>query len=138
MAIEIMFGECQYSKSSIQNESEYLSYQDVNSDLYNEFILFYEQLKPPKLKMSYLQGCFLICQNLEIVDPKYIIGTHIGKYQNKTMIMPSLILEKDFVTIKKKRTKFLINDEMIEKIGNIMEEMYHFKFKGFERIGNLK
>ena len=122
-----------YSKSPIQNESEYLTYEEVNNDLYNEFVLFYEQLKPPKICMSYLQACFMACYDLEISDPQYSFGSHIGLHKNENIIMPSLILEKDYVTAKKARKKLLITDEMIVKIGLFIEEMYHFKYIGFER-----
>lgn len=133
MKIEILFGECQYSKSPLQNESEYLSYEEVNNDLYNEFVLFYKKLKPPKIPMSYLQACFMSCYDLEISDPQYSFGSHIGLHKIESIMMPSLILEKDYVTAKKTRKKLPITDEMIGKIGFFMEEIYHFKYIGFER-----
>jgi hypothetical protein len=83
--------------------------------------------------MTYLQACFMACYDLEIFDLKYSFGSHIGLYRNENIIMPSLILEKDYVTNKKTRKKLPITDEMIGKIGFFMEEIYHFKYIGFER-----
>ena len=134
MTIEIFFGECQYSKSPLQNESEYLSYEEVNNDLYNEFVLFYEQLKPPKIPMSFLQACFMSCCDMAIYDPKYSFGSHIGFHKNENIMMPSLLLEKNYVTNKKTRKPLPITDEMIGKIGFFIEEIYHFKYIGFERL----
>jgi len=75
----------------------------------------------------------MACYDLEIHDLKYSFGSHIGLYRNENIMMPSLILEKDYVIAKKIRKKLLITDEMIGKIGFFVEEMYHFKYLGFER-----
>ena len=133
MTIEIFFGECQYSKSPLQNETEYLRCEKLNNDLHYEFVLFYEKLKPPKIPMSFLQACFMSCYDMAISDPKYSFGSHIGLHKNESIMMPSLLLEKDYVTNKKTRKKLPITDEMIGKIGFFMEEIYHFKYIGFER-----
>jgi hypothetical protein len=70
---------------------------------------------------------------MAISDPKYSFGSHIGLHKNENIMKPSLILENDYVTNRKTRKKLLITDEMIGKIGFFMEEIYHFKYLGFER-----
>jgi hypothetical protein len=139
MKIKILFGPVLFSKSTLYSESEYLSYEEINNDLLNEFILFYEKAKfrsdtQPKWLMTYLQAFFHYTENLIIIDdPKYVIGSHIGLYKNENILMPSLILQQDYVTVNKNK-KIIITDEMINNMGSFIKELFHFEYLGFERF----
>ena len=140
MKIKILFGPVLFSKSTLNSESEALSYEEINNDLFNEFVLFYEKAKfrsdtQPKWLMTYLQAFFHYSENLVIIDdPKYVIGSHIGLYKHENILMPSLILQQNYVTVKKNKKKIIITDEMINNMGNFIEELFHFQYLGFDRF----
>lgn len=78
---------------------------------------------------NYFDLAFFIALDQSVIAPKVKFDT----YLNNSFRLPMIVLANDHVTQAPSKEKIFINDELIDIIGNGLEEHFDYEYVGFVR-----